>query len=57
MKNITTDDIFEDIGFDKHEATNMKVRAELVLEISNLDWTCFMVQGQSGLEPGLTTQQ
>ena len=33
MKNITTDYIFEDIGFDKQEAANMKVRAELLLEI------------------------
>ena len=33
MKNITTDNIFEDIGFDKQEAANMKVRAELLLEI------------------------
>ena len=33
MKNITTDSIFEDIGFDSHEATNMKIRAELLLEI------------------------
>ena len=33
MKNITTDNIFEDIGFDKQEATKMKARAELVLEI------------------------
>ena len=33
MKNITTDNIFEDIGFDKQEAANMKVRVELVLEI------------------------
>ena len=33
MKNITTDNIFEDIGFDKQEAANMKIRAELLLEI------------------------
>ena len=33
MRNITTDNIFEDIGFDKQEAANMKVRAELLLEI------------------------
>ena len=33
MKDITTDNIFEDIGFDKQEAANMKVRAELLLEI------------------------
>ena len=33
MKNITTDNIFEDIGFDKLEAANMKIRAELLLEI------------------------
>ena len=33
MKNITTDNIFEDIGFDKQESTNMKFRAELLLEI------------------------
>ena len=33
MKNITTDNIFEDIGFDKQEAANMKVRTELVLDI------------------------
>ena len=33
MKNITTDNIFEDIGFDKQEAANLKVRAELLLEI------------------------
>ncbi len=33
MKNITTDNIFEDIGFNKQEAANMKVRAELLIEI------------------------
>ena len=33
MKNITTDNIFEGIGFDKQEAANMKFRAELLLEI------------------------
>ena len=33
MRNITTDNIFEDIGFDKQEAADMKVRAELLLEI------------------------
>ena len=33
MKKITTDNIFEDIGFDKQEAANMKVRAVLLLEI------------------------
>lgn len=33
MKHVTTDNIFEDIGFDKQEAANMKVRAELLLEI------------------------
>ena len=33
MKKITTDNIFEDIGFDKQEAADMKVRAELLLEI------------------------
>ena len=34
MKNMTTDNIFEDIGFDKQEAVNMKVRADfLFLEI------------------------
>ena len=35
MKNITTDNIFEDIGFDKQEAANLKVRAELLIEIRN----------------------
>lgn len=29
----TTDNIFEDLGFDKLEAANMKIRAELLLEI------------------------
>ena len=33
MKNITTDNIFEDIGFDKQEAANLKVRAQLLLEV------------------------
>ena len=33
MKNITTDNIFEDIGFDKEEAANLKVRAQLLIEI------------------------
>ena len=33
MKKTTTDNIFEDIGFDNQEAANMKVRAELLLEI------------------------
>lgn len=33
MKHTTTDNIFEDIGFDKQEAANMKIRAELLLEI------------------------
>ena len=33
MTNTTTDNIFEDIGFDKQEAANLKVRAELLLEI------------------------
>ena len=29
----TTANIFEDLGFDKLEAANMKIRAELLLEI------------------------
>ncbi len=33
MKHTTTDNIFEDLGFDKLEAANMKIRAELLLEI------------------------
>ena len=33
MTNITTDNIFEDIGFDKQEAANLKVRAILLIEI------------------------
>ena len=33
MENITTDNIFEDIGFDEQEAANMKIRVELLLEI------------------------
>ena len=33
MKNITTDNIFEDIGFDKQKAANLKVRAQLLLEV------------------------
>ena len=33
MKHITTDNVFEDIGFDKQEAANLKVRAILLIEI------------------------
>ena len=33
MKHMTTGNIFEDIGFDKPEAANLKVRAELLLEV------------------------
>ena len=33
MKNFTTDNVFQDIGFDKQEAANMKVRAEILLEV------------------------
>jgi len=33
MKQATTDNIFEDLGFDNLEAANMKIRAELLLEI------------------------
>ena len=33
MKNITTDNVFEDVGFDKQEAANMRIRLELLLEI------------------------
>ena len=33
MNHTTTDNIFEDLGFDKLEAANMKIRAELLLEI------------------------
>ena len=29
----TTDNVFEDIGFDKQEAANLKVRAILLIEI------------------------
>ncbi len=33
MKHITTDNVFEDIGFDKEEAANLKVWAILLIEI------------------------
>ena len=33
MTNTTTDDVFEDIGFDKQEAANLKVRVILLIEI------------------------
>ena len=33
MKHTTTDNVFEDIGFDKEEAANLKVRAILLIEI------------------------
>ncbi len=33
MNHTTTDNIFEDLGFDKLEAANMKVRSELLIEI------------------------
>ena len=33
MEHITTDNVFEDIGFDKEEAANLKVRAILLIEI------------------------
>ena len=33
MKNVMTDNIFEDIGFNKQEAANLKVRAILLIEI------------------------
>ncbi len=33
MDHTTTDNIFEDLGFDKLDAANMKIRAELLLEI------------------------
>ena len=35
MENFTTDNIIEDIGFDKQEAANMKIRAELLLKSGN----------------------
>ena len=33
MNRTTTDNIFEDLGFGKLEAANLKVRAELLIEI------------------------
>ena len=37
MKHTATENIFEDLGFDKLEAANMKIRAELLLELNR--WT------------------